>query len=564
MLVQLTISNFAIIQHLETTFRGGLNILSGETGAGKSIIINAVNLILGGRASSDLIRTGCDEARVEALFTIPQDSSLREILHEMGFTSEGDILIKRIVSREGRNRTTINGSMATLQMLGRVGLLLLSISGQHEHQALLRPENHLFLLDQFGGLLEDRATLAESFEAYQILNENLHGLDKKIEEEEARKDLRQFQIEEIEKAALLPEEDQRLEEERRRLRHGEELKQMITGSYQIIYEKDDSILGALSSCARDLEKGADLDGRLATIRDHISSAKLNLEEAAMELRSLDGTIHNDPYRLEEVEDRLQLLNRLKKKYGPTLKEVVAFQKELARAMDTLDQKYGNRNKLVAEVDNLEKELLSSSAELSRKRKLAAEAFAEAVEKELVFLDMGGTRFRVQFKERTSEDSGSGVKDVDRIRRDGFDEVEFMISPNVGESLRPLSKTASGGELSRIMLALKTILAKKASVETVVFDEVDAGIGGRTAEVVGEKLTSLAQYHQILCITHLPQIASKGTTHFRVMKRVAGGRTTTIIAELDKEERVEELARLLGGKKISPKVRDHARELVESG
>jgi DNA repair protein RecN (Recombination protein N) len=563
MLVQLTISNFAIIQHLETSFRGGLNILSGETGAGKSIIINAVNLILGGRASSDLIRTGCDEARVEALFTIPQDSTLREILHEMGFDSDGDILIKRVVSREGRNRTTINGSMATLQMLGRVGLLLLSISGQHEHQALLRPENHLFLLDQFGGLLEERAALAESFEAFQILKENLRRLNKKIGEEEARKDLRQFQIEEIEKAALLPEEDQRLEKEKRRLRHGEELKQMITGSYHTIYEKDDSILGALSSCARDLEKGADLDGRLATIRDQISSAILNLEEAAMELRSLDGTISDDPYRLEEVEDRLQLLNRLKKKYGPSLKEVVAFQNQLARAMDTLDQKYGNRNKLVAEVDNKEKGLLAKSADLSRKRRLAAEAFAEAVEKELVFLDMGGTRFQVQFKERASEDSEAGVKDVDRIKRDGLDEVEFMISPNVGESLRPLSKTASGGELSRIMLALKTILAKKASLETVVFDEVDAGIGGRTAEVVGEKLASLAQYHQILCITHLPQIASKGSTHFRVMKRVAGGRTTTVIAELDKKERVEELARLLGGKKISSKARDHARELVES-
>lgn len=564
MLVQLTISNFAIIQHLETTFRGGLNILSGETGAGKSIIINAVNLILGGRASSDLIRTGCDEARVEALFTIPQESTLREILDEMGFASDGDILVKRIVSREGRNRTTINGSMATLQMLGRVGLLLLSISGQHEHQALLRPENHLFLLDQFGGLHEERSTLAESFEAFQILNENLRRLDNKIGEEEARKDLHQFQMEEIEKAALLPEEDQRLEEEKRRLRHGEELKQIIAGSYHVIYEKEDSILGALSSCARDLEKGADLDGRLATIRDQISSAKLNLEEAAMELRSLDGTISNDPYRLEEVEDRLQLLNRLKKKYGPSLKKVVAFQKELARAMDTLDQKYGSRNKLVAEVNNLEKGLLAMSAELSRKRRLAAEAFAEAVEKELVFLDMGGTRFQVQFKERPLEDSGPGVKDVDRIKRDGFDEVEFMISPNVGESLRPLSRTASGGELSRIMLALKTILAKKASVETVVFDEVDAGIGGRTAEVVGEKLASLAQYHQILCITHLPQIASKGSTHHKVMKRVAGGRTTTIIAELDKEERVEELARLLGGKKISSKALDHARELVESG
>ena len=564
MLVQLTISNFAIIQHLETTFRGGLNILSGETGAGKSIIINAVNLILGGRASSDLIRTGCDEARVEALFTLPQDSNLREILHEMGFSLEEDILIKRVVSREGRNRTTINGSMATLQMLSRVGLFLLSISGQHEHQALLRPENHLFLLDQFGGHIEERSTLAESFEAYQLINENLRRLDRKIREEEARRDLRQFQMEEIEKADLLPEEDQHLEEEKRRLRHGEELIQMISASYHKLYEKEDSILGALSSCSRDLDKGADLDDRLTTIRDQVSSAKLTLEEAAMELRSLDGKISSDPYRLEEVEDRLQLLNRLKKKYGPSMKEVIAFQNELTRAMDTLDQKYGYRNQMVAEMNHLEKALLKKSAELSRKRKLAAEAFTEAVKMELAFLDMGGTRFQVQFKERASEVSGPEDKEVDRIKRDGFDEVEFMISPNVGESLRPLSKTASGGELSRIMLALKTILAKKASVETVVFDEVDAGIGGRTAEVVGEKLASLAQYHQILCITHLPQIASKGSTHFKVMKRVAGGRTTTIIAELDQEERVEELARLLGGKKISSKALDHARELVESG
>jgi DNA repair protein RecN (Recombination protein N) len=291
---------------------------------------------------------------------------------------------------------------------------------------------------------------------------------------------------------------------------------------------------------------------------------LTLEEAAMELRSLDGKISSDPYRLEEVEDRLQLLNRLKKKYGPTLKEVIAFQNELTQAMDTLDQKYEYRNQMVAEMNHMEQDLLTKSAKLSRKRKLAAKAFTKVVETELAFLDMGGTRFQVQFKESASEVSGPEDKEVDRIKRDGFDDVEFMISPNVGESLRPLSKTASGGELSRIMLALKTILAKKASVETVVFDEVDAGIGGRTAEVVGEKLASLARYHQILCITHLPQIASKGSTHYKVMKRVAGGRTTTIIAELDQEERVEELARLLGGKKISSKALDHARELVESG
>jgi DNA repair protein RecN (Recombination protein N) len=561
MLVQLKITNFAIISHLETHFTPGLNILSGETGAGKSIIINAVNLILGGRASTDLVRSGSEEARVEALFEIPENPALNEILSNFGLPFDGELLIQRTISREGRNRVMINGSMATLQMLSRLGITLLSISGQHEHQLLLRPENHLYLLDDFGGLNEDREKLNASFRGYQAIKEDLKALEKDLREGEQRQELTAFQVDEIGRAEITQGEDSLLEDEKNRLRHAELLLQIVADSYQTLYEKEDAVLSNISHCIKSLEKGIEADRRLTTIMEAISSAHVELEEAALDLRDFQKSIRIDPNRLEAVEERLQLINKLKRKYGSTIEEILKYRDELSGKIHHLDLTRKELERIRSQLKEMEMVLVSQATRLSRKRKVVAKRLKKAVEEELHRLDMGGTRFEAFFHPLNDLNGGEPKDAIKEIKADGSDNVELMISPNIGEEMRPLSRIASGGELSRIMLALKTILARTASVETVIFDEVDSGISGATAEVVGEKLHSLAQYHQILCITHLPQIASKGKTHYLVEKKVIENRSQTMISKLNSEERLMEIARLLGGRIISKKAVAHAKEML---
>ena len=560
MLVHLSISNFAIIKQLEFSLKSGLNILSGETGAGKTIIINAMNLILGGRAFADLIRSGCKEASVEALFEFPENRSLTEMLSELGFSFNGELLIKRSISREGRNKILINGSMATLHMLSRVGAILISISGQHEHQLLLKQDNHLYLLDDFGGLSDERLDLNELFNGYKLLKDEINHLKKDITETGERQDLTQFQIQEIEKAEISPGEDARVAEEKRRLQHSKELLEIVTEGYQRLYERNDSVLSSISKCIKSVDKGAGIDPGLAPIKESLAEIEIKLEDASFALRDYEKTIHMDPHRLEELEERLELLNGLKRKYGPTLEDVLKYKNKLASMMCDLDEKKGKLDKLERECQDLETGLMSRAAALSKKRQKAAGGLEKAVEKELKDLHMAETKFKVKFDQRHDEQRELQDVKVEEVKLDGLDQVEFMISPNIGEDLRPLARIASGGELSRIMLALKTILARTASVETVIFDEVDSGISGATAEVIGEKLSSLAAYHQILCITHLPQIASQGQNHFLVSKEVFNGRTQTIISGLEPEERVQEIARLLGGREITPRAVAHAREM----
>ena len=561
MLSQLTISDFAIISHLEIDFKSGLNILSGETGAGKSIIMNAVNLILGGRASADLIRTGAKEARVEALFILPENPFLKDLLSEMDLPFNGELLVKRSISREGRNKVMINNSLATIQMLSRLALMMISISGQHEHQLLLKPDNHLFLLDDFGGLSEDRMALNESFREYESVLDEKQRLERELQEGRERQELTHFQIREIEAANITVGEDSALEEEKKRLRYAGQLKELIAKSYQSLYENEGSIVSELSICIRDMEKGAAMDKRLDTIQKALSSARAELEDAGLELRDLQETIVIDPSRLEEVEERLQVLNRLKKKYGASLDDVLNHQKALSGMMDNLDQQEKDMNEINKRLEKKRSEIILKATVLSGQRKQAAKIMQLSVENELGLLDMRGTRFEVRFNNGGFGEGDHPEAQIKDIKSDGYDRVEFMLSPNVGEDLKPLSRIASGGELSRIMLALKTILARKTSVETVIFDEVDAGIGGATAEVVGDKLRALAKYHQILCITHLPQIASKGEAHFLVQKRVEENRTQTMITELEPGERIQEIARLLGGKVISNQAMAHAKEML---
>jgi len=561
MLVQLSISNFAIIRHLDITLGPGLNILSGETGAGKSIIINAVNLILGARASSDLIRSGCNEARVEALFNLPENRLLKETLTELGFPFDGELLIKRTLYREGRNRILINGSMATLQMLSRLGVLLISISGQHEHQLLLNPENHLYVLDDFGGLSDERWTLSVAFEKYQNLKRKINALENEIRQVREREELTRFQMQEIDRAEVSPNEEESLINEKRRLQNAEELLTVASEGYQELYEIDGSVLATISRHARRLEKGAAADPGLSAIRDSLAEIEVKLEDAAFSLRDFRDSIEMDPVKLEALTERLELLNMLKRKYGPNLEDVIKFRDNLASTVSDLEHKEEDLSQMAKERKALEADMIARAESLSNRRKQTAGKFAKAVEKELKQLHMQDTRFQVNFYSSAEKLESSGEGNVEAIGADGIDRLEFMISPNVGEELRPLAKIASGGELSRVMLAVKTILARAGSVETIIFDEVDSGISGATAEVVGEKLLALSSYGQVVCITHLPQIASQGKTHFLVKKQVFDGRTQATIAGLDPESRVLEIARLLGGRSITSSAVARAREML---
>jgi DNA repair protein RecN (Recombination protein N) len=561
MLSQLCISNFAIIKHLEITLKPGLNILSGETGAGKSIIINAMNLILGGRASADLIRSGCKEATVEALFSFPENQVLKEMLTEFGFAFDGELLIKRTIFREGRNKVFINGSVATLQMLSGLGSRLISISGQHEHQLLLKPDNHLYLLDDFGGLSTERMELGDMFRGLQSLKDEIRHMEQEIREIGEKQDLSRFQIQEIEEAGLLPGEDELLSQEKSRLQHAEELLQVVMEAYQILYERHDSVLSSVSRCSKRIGRGAEIDHKLGSIRNALAEIEVKLEDASFSLRDFRKTVHMDPDRLEEVLERLEQINRLKRKYGPTLEDIQRFRDGLATIMYDLDEKRKGLGELEKRREILEADLTEKALALSKKRKKTRKILEKAIENEIKYLNMPGTQFRVRFHEEAHDQKGRGMPEIGSIGADGIDQVEFMICPNVGEELRPLAKIASGGELSRLMLAVKTILARTGSIETVIFDEVDSGIGGGTAEVVGNKLLSLAEYHQILCITHLPQIASQGKTHFLVIKEIINARTQATISELDSESRVQEIARLLGGQEITPNAVAHAREML---
>ncbi|MBW2003509.1 MAG: DNA repair protein RecN [Deltaproteobacteria bacterium] len=564
MLAQLVITDFAIIDSLSASFSGGLNILSGETGAGKSIIINAANLILGGRASPDLIRTGANRAVVEALFHLPVESPLSSVLKEMDIPFNGELLIKRTISKQGKNKVWINGTLSTLHLIAKLGPHLISVSGQNEHQLLLKPDNHLFILDDFGGLYKDRIVLNEFYLDYYSLKEKTESLKAHLKEEAERRELTQFQIKEIEEAQLVPGEDAELEVEKSRLIHVERLIDIAFHSYQALYEKDESVLSVLSVLAKNLNKGVTIDHRLEHFKKQLESAQAQLEDVALELRDFYSQLKDDPKRLGEVEERLQLIKRLKKKYGSSIESILSFKEELSQKEYQLTQKKEELTRFETQIEEKGEHLLNLATTLSLKRQERAQEFEKKVEGELHLLDMAGTRFQIKFI--SNESSGDSIL-TDRIdsmlTADGIDTVEFMISPNVGEDLRPLAKIASGGELSRIMLALKTILARSGLIETLVFDEIDAGIGGATAAVVGEKLRSLANYHQILGITHLPQIASCGEKHFLVEKRVSKGRTRSLITLLGRESRINEIARLLGGRTISEKTLAHAREMLSS-
>ncbi|MCJ7686599.1 MAG: hypothetical protein MUO68_20150, partial [Desulfobacteraceae bacterium] len=416
-------------------------------------------------------------------------------------------------------------------------------------------------LDDFSRLEDERVGLGRLFDRYQSLKERLKGIEKEIVSQKERGELTRFQIQEIETANPVTGEDEILADEKSRLQHAKELLGIVSDGYQTLYEKDDSVLASVARCTKAMEKGAGIDRELGSIRDSLAEIAVQVEDASFALRDFKKAVQIDPQRLEQVLERLEVLTRLKRKYGATIEDVLQFKDELASKMFDLEENRTKRAELTRELQEAGTELMQGAGILSQKRRKGADVFKEAVEKELQQLHMKETEFEVRFEEQSDAEGDGAEGGIERMRPDGLDRVEFMISPNPGEELRPLSKIASGGELSRIMLAIKTILSRTASVETIVFDEVDSGVSGATAEVVGEKISSLAGYHQIVCITHLPQIACQGDTHFLVKKEIKDGRTGASIAELSPEERVYEIARLLAGREVTPRAVAHAEDML---
>lgn len=565
MLRELAIKNFAIIDDLQISFSNGLTILSGETGAGKSIIISAVNLLLGSRATADLIRSGSESAELEALFQITPGSIVAGIMQEHGFDADEGLLIRRIIARKNRHKIFINGRLSTVGLLNTITENLASISGQHAHQGLLKEEQHLMIIDQFGGLIPLRDKVSRCFQAILPLIKNLKKLNAAKERQAEHLQLLEFQQKEITAASISIDEDMALEQEKMRLRNAETLYQTVYGGLEELYSAKGAVVERLAAVKNNLDRACQIDPDLASKTTGLAEASFQIEDIAEELRTYLQKVRFDENRLEEVEERLDTLNKLKRKYGGTLEAVMAtlqsVEDELT-SVENIDTEIASTRQRISELHG---KLVKLASQLSQKRKRTGKTFAQKVVKEIGTLEMSKTQFQVSFETMPADDNTDPSLRLqdNAINETGIDRLLFLIAPNVGEPLKPLANIVSGGELSRVVLALKAILAATESVETIVFDEVDAGIGGSVAEVVGRKLSALARHHQIICITHLPQIAKFSDHHFRISKQVSSGRTKTVIKHLDEAERINEIARMLGGEKITQATLDHAHELLNS-
>lgn len=537
MLRYLHIRNLAVIESLEMTLGPGLNVLTGETGAGKSIVVGAVGLLLGDRASPDMIRTGEETAIIQAVF----EHDGREIL------------IRRELTSAGRSRSFVDDVLVTAGALKELGADLVDLHGQHEHQALLDPDAHLDLLDRFVGVSAERDVCAARHAAWLSVRSELDGLRRQERDKEQRVDYLRFQIQEIDRVGPRAGEDEGLAADRHLLANAEKLRRLVDESYDRLYEGEGSVIEALGFVWKRVSELADLDARFKGHADARAAVTAQLDDLAGFLREYGSRIDASPDRLQEVEDRLAALERLKRKYGPTLTEVAARRESCARELATIEGATERIAALEVDLAAAAASYLDAARGLSKRRRAGAVAFARALERELAGLAMERTRFEVRFND--------GEPPADRWSSRGLDDAQFFVSPNPGEDLRPLARIASGGELSRTMLALKTLASTDSPGKTLIFDEVDAGIGGRVADVVGQRLQGLGRAFQVLCITHLPQIAACARAHYRVSKTVRDARTVTGVEELGEVDRVDELARMMAGTVVTDGTRSSAREML---
>ena len=561
MLQFLNISNIALIDELQVEFEPGLNLLTGETGSGKSIIVDALGVLIGGRFTSDLLKSGAERGSIEGLFIVGQHPELERLLENAGVAavSSEEIIIRREISATGRNKIFINNQLATHALLRELREFLVDIHGQGDQQTLFNPHTHLDLLDSFaiGNGLRDE--VADAHRSWTAVQQELDALRRDDSEKFQLVDTLKFQIDELERAQLVIGEDERLEDERRRLGNVEKLTALCQSSYERIYEDDDAALARLRLTLKDVTELAEYESSFGDYVEGLESARAVLEDLSFSLRDFTDKLQFSPTRLAEVEDRLAELSRLKRKYGGSIAaalEHLARSEDRLRQIETSDER---ERELSAEVEAARTRYLDRAGKLHRERVRAAKKFEKTVENCIAELAMEHARFQVEIHDiRDSDVKGTTASAGSK----GIDHVEFHFSANPGEELKPLARVASGGEASRLMLVLKTVANATEFPRTIVFDEIDSGIGGRVSEAVGIKLRKLAQTNQVLCVTHQPQIARFADSHLAVQKAVVNGRTQVDIEKLNRAGRIEELARMLTGAEITDTARRHARELLK--
>ncbi|HOL50774.1 MAG TPA: DNA repair protein RecN [Bacillota bacterium] len=569
MLSEIDVRNYALIERLSLRFGKGFNVLTGETGAGKSLVIDCVGLVIGGRASSESVRAGCDSAVVEAVFNISDVPDVEALLLEQGIDPEpdGTLIVTREVSRQGRSRCRLNGRIVTLTALSAIGERLVDIYGQHEYQSLARPSRHIGLLDAFGGarLEQVRDSVRQLYEEWRECEEELAELRQHARERAQRADLLAFQVNEIESANLEPGEDVHLVAEQTVLANAESLYDAVVRAYSLIYESSypdiASARDMLGEALEELDNASRIDGTLTSLAESLSALCDHTTEISRALREYRDSIEFDPERLAEVEERLSAISRLKRKYGDSLADVIDHGQLAREELESMTGAGRRVDELEGRSAALSEELGSCASKLSAMRCEIAAELEKEVSRELRDLSMPHAVFKVDVgrKRDGHEIVVDGTPVV--IGPDGFDDVEFLFSANPGEEPRPLARIASGGEMSRVMLAIKSVLAVADAMPTMVFDEVDAGIGGEAAIAVASKLANIGKVRQVLAVTHLPQIAAVADNHYAVSKLERSGRTEVTVEKLDIEERVTEVARMLAGEAPSSVTVAHAREML---
>jgi len=562
---ELRIRNLAVIEDVAVSLGPGLNVLTGETGAGKSILVDAILLVVGARAQPELIRSGHDTGVVEAVFDIDTSGPVAAVLDEAGHpASDGQLVIKRELARSGRHRVFVNDGLATVGLLERVGDLLVELHGQHEHQRLMQPARQLDLLDRFAECGEQRDKVARLVRRWEVARSALAGLRAEIAAQTQQEDLYRFQLSEIDAARIREGEDEELRVELKRLQHAERIYATLQDAMNLLHEDEQSAAGRLGRAVALLRGLTRLEAGAGDQVALLETALAQVEDTVASVRGLRDRAVADPARLEQIEARLDALAKLKRKYGETVTAVLARRAEIAAALERIT----SHELLIAEREREVAELATQAAaaalELSEAREGAAQRLQRQVQSEIRNLGMEQARLRVALsRERAADGQLACGSDGWRVGARGAESAEFLLSANPGEDLRPLAKVISGGELSRTMLAVKTVLAAADDTPTLVFDEVDAGIGGRVADVVGQRLRRAAAGRQVLCVTHLASIAAYATHHLLVDKRVTRGTTRTSVSALDETRRVEELARMLGGERVTEASRRHAREIRRS-
>lgn len=552
MLQELSIKDFAIIDEIQISFQSKMTVLTGETGAGKSIIIDALGLLAGGRGSTEFIRKGEKKAVIQGLFTLPREANTYNILEEYGIDSEdGQIILQRDLYRGGRNICRINGMMVNLATLRKVGETLIDIHGQNEHQELMKPENHIDLLDEY-----DKKT-SQLRNQYQVVYQNYRKLKLSMEKKEAdekawaqRLDMLNFQVKEIEEAGLKINEEDELVEEKNKLDNFQAIHDALELSYQILSGEKIDVVGNLGNAMNELSDVSDLSENLQEINTKISDAFYSLEDAARDISDELDSMEWNGERLNEIEERLELIHQLKRKYGDTIEDILHYHSRIEKELREMENAEQNSEKQERQLSEALEKVKELAIKLSKQRKKSAKKLEKMIHEQLSALYMDKAVFEVKCLNNS------------KLYSKGIDKVEFYIQTNPGEEMGPLAKIASGGELSRIMLALKTIFSQKMGVTSIIFDEVDTGVSGRVAQAIAEKISQISNNSQVLCITHLPQVAAIADNHYYISKSVNDGRTETSLKELDEKQKIREIARMLSGSEITELTLKHAEELIK--